>query len=817
MHPDAVFLVPHTHWDREWYEPFQRFRLRLVDLLDDVVPRALADPGFRFTLDGQMAVVDDYLEVRPEAAEAIARLVRRGQFAVGPWAILLDEFLCSGENIVRNLEWGLARAAAFGGAMQVGYLPDMFGHCAQMPQVLAAAGIRQACVWRGVPAAVTHHAFVWRAPDGTGIRTEYLAGGYSNAAGMLADPDRLDAAVASHVERMRPWYGADPILAMYGTDHSAPLPWLSSAVSAFGDAERLRMSTLDEYLGRFDPADVDGLPVWQGEMRSHARANILPGVLSSRVHLKRALSAAERMVERYAEPLAALWTAPERWPGRLLELAWQRLIQSSCHDSVTGCGVDETAVQVDARIAEAEQIGRGIRDKVLGALAAAAPADAVVVVNPSPHPRADPVRVQLPAASAASSSDGVALRLPSGVEVPVEQTASGTGWASVPVPPLGWVAARVVPGDVAPSTGAVSAVERGLANEHLTVTVAGDGTLTLEVAGGATLRGVGRIVDGGDVGDLYNYAPPDDDRPVDTPESVTLRTIDGGPLVGRLEIDRRYPWGAVTTGVELRAGVRFCRLDVVFDNRRTDHRVRMHVPLARPADSSHAEGQFAVTTRGLSGEGGHGEVPLPTYPAYGFVDAGGVAVLLDQVTEYELVAGGTELALTLLRATGVISRRDHPLRAEPAGPVIATPQAQCLGPGRASLAVLPHAGDWAAAGVLAAAEEFRCPLVSVPGRGAAGESAGSGTGLTVSGDRVVMSSLRRRDADRLEVRLVAMGGEPTTALVTPVAAARRVDLLGRPRTDLSADLSPLDGTLTLPLRGGEIATLQVTLPTGGRT
>ncbi len=61
----TVVLVPHTHWDREWYESFQDFRLRLVELLEDVVAQAEADPDFRFTIDGQMAAVDDYLAIRP--------------------------------------------------------------------------------------------------------------------------------------------------------------------------------------------------------------------------------------------------------------------------------------------------------------------------------------------------------------------------------------------------------------------------------------------------------------------------------------------------------------------------------------------------------------------------------------------------------------------------------------------------------------------------------------------------------------------------------------------------------------------------------
>jgi hypothetical protein len=119
-----VDIVPHTHWDREWYSPFQTFRLRLVDLLDDLLPRLDADPAYgHFMLDGQMAVIDDYLAVRPEAETTLRRLAGAGRLSVGPWYILMDEFLVSGETTVRNLQLGLDRAAAFGGAMNVGQSP----------------------------------------------------------------------------------------------------------------------------------------------------------------------------------------------------------------------------------------------------------------------------------------------------------------------------------------------------------------------------------------------------------------------------------------------------------------------------------------------------------------------------------------------------------------------------------------------------------------------------------------------------------------------------------------------------------------------
>ncbi|GAP53872.1 putative mannosylglycerate hydrolase [Arthrobacter sp. Hiyo6] len=136
----GIVLVPHTHWDREWYEPFQVFRFQLVRMFDEVLKTAEADAGFRFTLDGQTAAIDDYLEIRPENRERVKAMVSRGQLALGPWQILLDEFLCSGETIIRNLQMGISGAQALGGYMKVGYLPDMFGHVARCPRSFGAPG-----------------------------------------------------------------------------------------------------------------------------------------------------------------------------------------------------------------------------------------------------------------------------------------------------------------------------------------------------------------------------------------------------------------------------------------------------------------------------------------------------------------------------------------------------------------------------------------------------------------------------------------------------------------------------------------------------
>ncbi|MEU8804418.1 alpha-mannosidase [Spirillospora sp. NPDC048819] len=895
-----IVVVPHTHWDREWYLPFQRFRLRLVSLLDGVIDGMEADPRWHFTLDGQMAAVDDYLEIRPERRERVAALVREGRLAVGPWQILHDEFLCSGENIVRNLELGMRRAEELGATMMVGYLPDQFGHCAQTPQILKLAGIEHACVWRGVPGEVRASAFAWQAPDGTAIRTQYLPeGGYGNAASMFEEfadgASLLPGRAAGFAASMGRWYPrGGPLLAMYGADHTAPAPDLADRVAEAGLG--MRLDTLAGYFAGQDPS-VDGLPHVRGELRSHARANILPGVISARVRLKQMMGRAERLVERYAEPLTALWYAGDA--QRFLDLAWRRLIEVSCHDSVTGCGSDETAEQVAARMAEAEQLGRAVCDLVTAERAASVPLGAHLVFNPTPAPRTGlvtldvpsdgepglvtgdgrPVPVQTLEIAPTVLDDAVhpASRLPillervygrvlfgqeirdwsvsredrtltfhvtSRADAPfdigdVREALRGADgdWrvriladprrtvaALVDVPALGLTTVQPAPASSGtPVAAPVSAEGNVLDNGLLRAQVHADGTLGLRTPSGHVVEGVGRIVDGGDLGDSYNHAPPADDRLVGDPLTVDVRPVWRGPLLAAYDIVRTYRWPAsgdvprdarsaaeedvtVTTRAELRAGEPFLRLRVTFDNRCEDHRVRLHMALPRQAGASFAEGQFAITERGLTAEGGFGERPVPTFPASGFVAAGGLAVLLDHVTEYEIIGGGREMALTLLRSIGYLSRDRNAYRDQPAGPQLPTPRAQCRGERTADLAIMPYDGERPGADVLQAAEAYRHELLTGAGYGhAAVPAPPSREGIAITGDGVVMTSLRARDG-WIETRMVAQHAEPATAVLRgPFTEATRVDLRGRPGIPLDVH----DGTVTLALRPWEIATVRL--------
>ena len=867
-----VAIVPHTHWDREWYSPFQTFRLRLVDLLDEFLPRLESDLSYaHFLLDGQMAVVDDYLEVRPEAKPMLQRLAATGRLAMGPWYTLPDEFLVSGETHIRNLELGLRKAVEFGGAMEVGYLPDMFGHIAQMPQILKQFGFDHSIVWRGVPAAVNKTAFWWSAPDGTTVRAQYLArGGYGNGAAIPDDAKALVRRVEAHEAEVGDM-GVGGILFMNGTDHQVPQPWLGRVVAEANDMQsdyEFKVTSLADFLhGRGAP--TEGLAAWKGELRAGARANLLMGVTSNRTDVRQRVARAERALEREAEPLAALFFPVDDYPRALLELAWLQVIRNAAHDSVCACSVDEVVDAVNHRYDEARQIADGITERALRFLSLTLPDGGSYVVNPSAHPRGGVVELVLSDDAAVPGTQVIRARAggdsgsrrmrPSDVAsllgqirgqrlsdnffvnaIDVEEDEDGveivlrlgtaraenagvedarralyarlgersTEWYRVRTvrPPMqrllvriddlegygwrGWApASAVAPANPVTVADGGAAMSNGLVDVEVDVA-----TGTFSING---VAGFNRLVDGGDQGDTYNYCPPAaGDVVIDVADSVAVELVEPGPVRAAIAITRTYTWpdrvddgtgeraGSrpidVVSLVQLQAGESMARVTTTLNNQHRDHRLRAVFPLAERASSSDAECAFAIVERGLEGEGGPSEPAMSTFPSRRFVRAGGVTVVHEGLLEYEVIGGGIELALTLIRATGWLSRGPMSSRPEPAGPVIEAGDAQMQGPITVRYAV--HVGD---ADPYALADDLLVPLrvVRAPG---GGDRPASGSALGVSGAEV--SALRRING-KLELRVF----NPSAAETTADLGDRRgwtTDLRGRP-------IEPFDGAVVL--------------------
>jgi alpha-mannosidase len=337
-------VVPHTHWDREWYLPFEFFRLRLGSVVDGVLDTLERDPSFTsFTLDGQAIVLEDYLEVRPENAGRLQALLDAGRLEAGPSYVLPDEILVGGESLVRNLLLGRRVCRRFGiEPSRAGYLPDSFGHPAQLPQILAGFGIRTFLFSRGLGDEVDDVGVVfrWRAGTAEVVACQMLPH-YDNFARLTWNHDaeeRLRAIVERFAEVLFA-AGQDEIVLANGSDHvpiEPELPQiLDGLASTFG--AQFRIGRYDEHT-----PEADGLPVYEGELVGSRFQNLLRGVNSARIYLKQANERAERRLLSI-ETAAALRTLREEVPDPAanLRLVWRDLLRNHPHDSICGCSCDE--------------------------------------------------------------------------------------------------------------------------------------------------------------------------------------------------------------------------------------------------------------------------------------------------------------------------------------------------------------------------------------------------------------------------------------------------------------------------------------------
>ena len=426
MAPTRITLVAHTHWDREWYQPFEVFRAHLVEMLDEALDQMEADPRLSFTLDGHVAMVDDYLELRPSAEPRISALVKAGRLHVGPWYTQADTLLADGESLIRNLTLGIRRAELLGGAMRLGYMPDQFGHAAQLPQLLRLFDIDGAVLWRGVGPDRPPHAFNWVGPDGSQVTALWLQDGYGSGRRLPSDPKGFADAVERTLARLGDWFGEVPVLIPVGDDHVKLATWLPEAAAAL----KVRRPEIEVHVGGYHhhlPHVGTVTHTVRGELRSPAFAPVLAGVASARIREKQAAAHAATLLQHYAEPL---WTIARHAGvtgtsvGELIQRAWRQLLLNHAHDSVAGCGVDIAHDDVKARYRWADQLAQAARDQAIAQLRVEAPVGApahALAFHPGPTAPALTIETQVPRAL---EGNLVAVG-PDGIARPVQSLGSG--------------------------------------------------------------------------------------------------------------------------------------------------------------------------------------------------------------------------------------------------------------------------------------------------------------------------------------------------------------------------------------------------------
>ncbi|HEX5940154.1 MAG TPA: glycoside hydrolase family 38 C-terminal domain-containing protein [Dehalococcoidia bacterium] len=649
-------VVSHSHWDREWYQTYESFRVRLVGMVDRLIDLLNSDPEYRcFTLDGQSVTLEDYLEIRPERRSELERLVREGRLMVGPWYILADELLAGGESLVRNMFIGSRIARQYGPVMPVGYAPDAFGHPAHLPAILNGFGVKLAAFWRGAAHVAAGSEFRWRSADGSEVTVLHFPHGYSGLLSLSEEPEHAAAQLEAAAERLAPLASGDTVLLMNGGDHVEPQANLGRAIRLVNEA---RGNDVLRHGNLLDVAEAvavnhESLPVVEGELRAGKLSPVLHGVTSTRTWIKQSDFATENLLLRWAEPfsawaeslraeLGAEWEEPwvvrgpiARYPTDpesirgLLTQAWKLLLKNQPHDSICGCSIDETHEEMRARYSQSQWIAEELTRQPLRMIARLAPpldGPGALVFNPSAAQRTDFVKVVV-----SETADGVPVAMigPDGERLAcdvtreptgenVERTADYVPEGSVEVgfvardlPSLGY---RVYRAEYGQRVESIVSSERRIANEYFAVAVAESGALTVtDLRNGRVLNDVNRFVDSGDAGDEYNFDAPVDDLTIDAPTHWDARA-ELGQSRQRLVVDGFYEWpaelepdrrsrsralvsSAVVTTASLYPGVPRIDIETRVDNRSRDHRLRVLFPADFRCETSWSEQHFGVIER----------------------------------------------------------------------------------------------------------------------------------------------------------------------------------------------------------------------------
>ena len=684
MSKTTANLIVHTHWDREWYLPLSEFLVDLVSLIDQAIYLLdNTEPEVCFLLDGQTIVIEDYLTIRPENEDKVRGYLKDGRLQCGPWYVLPDELLISGESHIRNY-----LTASDMSNVGAAYLPDSFGHPEQIPQIVSGLGLDGMLFWRGMPLALKRSEFMWQSPcPGHGVFCVHMPSGYGNSAqlGQGEIVERLNGLI----RRLREDSGADAVLLMNGSDHIAPQLDIAFLVDYFNresDEAVVRFSTLDRHIKELRSSlSENALEVWKGELRSGERAMLLGGTLSSRMPLKQWNHRVTSAMERYLEPMAALSKLAgfTPFPDGYSRAIWKSILANLPHDSICGCSIDEVHEEMAVRFGKILQM----ENKLMGLMAKQQAAEEsepgfawLTAFEPTAdgHPCYLEIDVDMDAImeqyvdfgnsvivrhspDAAPHPAGLRMTDEKGREIPsvvlgckeeryhriqshttpeVFRVNRVRAAVMLPKSDLGYGAICVTRSETQSEQVAHDAGHT-IENEFYLIRAnseSGDFTL-LDKQSGRELSGIHRLTDGGDAGDEYTYSWPEQDKTVLCASCRVSRALIGSiaqklTVKGSLELPEEISKDrlsrsekTVSCPFEVTAllvkGQRYVEFHTVFHNSARDHRLQAEYPCGILAADSSSISTFAMTSRSISQPVPEQwrEYPQSTHPTHGLACA----------------------------------------------------------------------------------------------------------------------------------------------------------------------------------------------------
>lgn len=368
-------VISHTHWDREWYKTFEEYRVKLIRVMNDLIDLLESNENYpSFMFDGQTIILEDYLEIRPENKERLKKLIEQKRIIIGPWYIQPDEFIPSGESLIRNLLIGINMAEEFGSVMDIGYLPDSFGQSAQIPQVLKGFNINDAVIWRGISDEdINEKEFYWEGLDGTKVLGHYLPLGYENAKWLSLNMEKSKEVVETNIKAQKDMTHTGQVLMLCGYDQreaNKDLPIIIKDLNKEYNKKdhEFVFSTLEDYIKDVKKSDMD-FETYKGEFRKGKFMRVHASIGSTRLDIKEQNFKSQKLYEKYVEPLSSIGSLyGSYYNNALINHGWKNIIQNQAHDSIGNVCTDITHDEMEMRYSKSKQIATTIIEEKTNAI-----------------------------------------------------------------------------------------------------------------------------------------------------------------------------------------------------------------------------------------------------------------------------------------------------------------------------------------------------------------------------------------------------------------------------------------------------------------
>jgi len=764
-----VHIISHTHWDREWYLNSPYTREWLPVFFNSLFNMLEKEPGYRFILDGQTLMIEDYLEEleskgkdKKEYVKKLKKYVSENRLLAGPYYQQPDWQLVSGESLIRNLLIGCKTANNLGGCMKTGWLLDNFGQISQTVQIHKGFGLAGLFVWRGVDMDLSDISseFIWESPDSSALIAIYLIDSYRNAMRLSEYPDIMEDRIIKEVEKIKPFASTSNILLMNGYDQEIVpdniLPYIR-AISKKGFD--VKQSTPEELITAVKDSKPR-LKKLKGYLYSGRFISVFSGTLSSRMYLKIMNDRCQKLIEKYAEPISFLsWILGGEYKKDKMDALWKLLLKNHPHDNICGVSIDDVHTDMEERFEKTDHLAKNLIKDELGKLAAIIDTsngkdirESYIVFNTSLEERESVITIKPEAENFfAIDGDGSALSCQKGtggvLHIHVKD-----------IPPFGYKTVYLVSSDKKQKSSIyrIDIDEKGkiAENRFFKIKVNDDGSLDVfDKVNKVEYQGLGVFEDGADAGDTYNYSPaPYDDIFLSSnrkARKIKIDFIEKGPIKCtikvKIEMDlpeelsedrktrsRKRKILPIITFITVEVNSPFVRFRTFLKNTVRDHRLRVLFPTDLNTDKSYAETQFDVVEHDMFPVPYDDKIPqkvkrvlvgarepelITTFPQSSFVDISdkrrGVAVINKGLPEYEVIGNKNTIALTLFRSVGWLARNDLLSRTGDAGPSIYTPEAQCLREMEFDYAVYFHKGNWPEGRVHQHADVFNSDCIVV--------------------------------------------------------------------------------------------------------